>query len=536
MKTKTALLASIMVVMSFCPNLHGQLFKDRQKVNVEFIPKTAFAAAAVFPKPFAEDPKFDLFPREFVTAWGVKELGFDPMLVKQATFIVKRMDGLGQPPQWAGVLHFDQMQGLAGNLIDRLESKRVGGKAMFSGAAVGMPSFLVYDESTIFIGDESFFQDMVAADGTGNLVRLIKGASVKGQAIAVADIESVRPFLNQALAMLPRGLPPAINKLKSVPDQIVAMELGVNVEKSLKTTLVIHAEDEEKAEEVNKIVNNAMEFGSDMMIGMMAAQMDFNDPVQEALVEYTQRMSQDYRARMAPSVSGREMTVNLGQEATALPIAVGLLLPAVQSARSAARRAQSMNNKKQMVLAMHNYLSAHGAFPAQASYDKNGKPLLSWRVHMLPYMEQQELYEKFHLDEPWDSPHNKQLIKEMPLIYQSPAVAYIGDGKTVYLGVAGEGMAFSNTGRKINDYTDGTSNTILTVEANDDQAVIWTKPQDWDFDANDPLKGLGRTQPGGIVASMADGSVHVISPAIDPNVWKSLLTIGGGEIVSSEDF
>ena len=86
---------------------------------------------------------------------------------------------------------------------------------------------------------------------------------------------------------------------------------------------------------------------------------------------------------------------------------LGMQLPAVQAARSAAKRATSTNNLKQLSLAMHNYANVHRYFPRQAIYSKDGKPLLSWRVALLPYLEQMPLYNKFKLDEPWDSPHNR---------------------------------------------------------------------------------------------------------------------------------
>lgn len=505
------------------------------RANIEFIPRSAFAGAVVFPKKISKDPKFDLFPREIVTAWGVKELGFDPMLIKQITFLVKQMDGLDRPPQWAAVLHFEEMQGLAGSLIDRLEEKKVGGKAMFSGTAMGMPSFLIYDEATMFVGDEDFFDDMVAADKSGLLVDLIKGASVKGEIRAFGQFESVRPVLNQVMAGIPAFLPPAITKLKQMPDLIDAIEIGVQVDGRVKTTVVLHTTDEDTAQDVSKILTEAMEFGSEMMLGMMAAQMDFNDPVQEALVEYAQRVSTDFQEKLAPGVNGNELTIKLDEEATILPIAIGMLLPAVQQTRAAARRTQSMNNTRQMTLAALNYESAYKHFPTQASYDKNGKPLLSWRVHVLPFMEQQELYDQFHLDEPWDSPHNKKLIKKMPQAYASPSVGDLG-GKTVYLGIAGEGMMFGKDKIGFGQIFDGSSNTVLMVEANPSHAVEWTRPVDYQVDTNNPLDGLGGVQPGGFIATFADGSAHFIRPDIDPRTWLNLLTIGDGNVINRDDY
>lgn len=531
MKTKIILAVFLASALGIVQTTQAQLLGiGGKKANTEFIPESAFAGAVVFPRKISEDPKFDLFPREIVTAWGQKELGFDPMLINQITFVVKKMDVLGQPPQWAAVLHFEKMQGLSGNLIGKLKQKNVGGKTMFSGTDQGMPSFLIFDESTMFVGDEDFFTDMVTADQKGKLVRLIKRAGVSGEIMAFADIESVRPVLNQATQMIPGIMPPAITKLRLIPDMIDAIEIGVKADGRIKTEIIVHTADADLAEEAGKIITEALDFGAEMGIGLMASQMDFNDPVQEALVEYAQRMADDYKQKLSPAVNGNKMSINLDEEATIVPVLIGLLLPAVQQTRAVVRRTASMNNSRQMVLALHNYASAHGKFPAQASYDKNGKPLLSWRVHILPWMEQQALYDQFHLDEPWDSRHNKKLIGKIPQSYQSPSVGDL-NGKTVYLGVAGEGMMFTDEQRGFGDITDGSSNTALMVEVNPDHAVHWTQPQDWAPDERNPLKGLGGVNQGGFIVSFADGSVHFISNNVNPETWKALLTIGGGDVV-----
>ncbi len=193
-----------------------------------------------------------------------------------------------------------------------------------------------------------------------------------------------------------------------------------------------------------------------------------------------------------------------------------------------------MNNMRQMTLASLNYESAYGHFPTQASYDKNGKPLLSWRVHVLPFIEQNELYEQFHLDEPWDSPHNRKLIDKMPQAYASPSVGDLG-GKTVYLGIAGEGMMFGKNKIGFGQITDGSSNTVLMVEADPSRAVEWTKPEDYEVDRRRPLDGLGGVQTGGFIVTMADGSSRLMRPNIDPKTWLNLLTIGDGNIVDWND-
>jgi hypothetical protein len=96
-----------------------------------------------------------------------------------------------------------------------------------------------------------------------------------------------------------------------------------------------------------------------------------------------------------------------------------------------ARRARCTNNLKQIALAMQNYESDHGCYPPAAIYDANGEPLLSWRVLILPYLEQESLYRKFHLNEAWDSPHNKPLADQMPYFLTCPS-KQLAKGWTTY--------------------------------------------------------------------------------------------------------
>jgi prepilin-type processing-associated H-X9-DG protein len=183
---------------------------------------------------------------------------------------------------------------------------------------------------------------------------------------------------------------------------------------------------------------------------------------------------------------------------------------------------------------MHNYESSQGAFPGPAITAKDGKPLLSWRVAILPYIEP-ELYNKFKLDEPWDSPHNKALIKEMPQVFACPSRPGVEPGTTTYRAFAGKGALFEkDSGTRIANITDGTSNTIMVVEAV--EAVPWTKPDsDLPFDpaARPSLHGAGSSHPGGFNTAFADGSVRFIKNSINVQTFRALITRAGGEVVNA---
>ncbi len=238
------------------------------------------------------------------------------------------------------------------------------------------------------------------------------------------------------------------------------------------------------------------------------------------------------------SLVGRDSIPGLSSPATSA-VAVALLLPAVQAAREAAQRAQCTNNLKQIGLAMHNYHDANGGFPRPAITDKDGKPLLSWRVAILPYIEEAGLYNKFKLDEPWDSPHNKALIKEMPRTYVCPSRPAAAPGLTTYQVFAGPGALFE-PGKSIGiaDITDGTSFTIMLVEAA--KPVPWTKPDDLEFDpaaaADASLFGAFSNHPGGFNALFADGSVRFIKRTINPAVFKAMITRASGEVIQADSF
>jgi hypothetical protein len=208
----------------------------------------------------------------------------------------------------------------------------------------------------------------------------------------------------------------------------------------------------------------------------------------------------------------------------------GLMLPAVSKVRDAAARAQTQNNLKQLILAMQNYNDTYNQLPGAAICDKTGKPLLSWRVALLPYIEQQGLYNQFKLDEPWDGPNNIKLLAKMPKVYLLPGDTETPADRTHYQVFVGKGAAFElKRGYKIpGDFPDGTSNTILIAEVAN--AVPWTKPEDVPFDPRQPMLPLMSNHfRAGFHVGMGDGSVRAVVPQISEATFIAAITRNGRE-------
>jgi hypothetical protein len=192
---------------------------------------------------------------------------------------------------------------------------------------------------------------------------------------------------------------------------------------------------------------------------------------------------------------------------------------------------------KQVILAFHNYHDRHRSFPTAFNMDSNGQPLLSWRVHILPFIEQKALYDQFHLNEPWDSEHNRTLITQIPTIFAPNEQELSSQGRTRIVVPTGPGMAFEGTTPlSIRDFLDGTSGTLMAVEVASNASVIWTKPDDLVIDVNQPFRNLTEAQGGSFRAAFADGSVRGIGGTVAPATLKALFTRKGGETISNDSY
>ncbi len=208
------------------------------------------------------------------------------------------------------------------------------------------------------------------------------------------------------------------------------------------------------------------------------------------------------------------------------------------AAQNAAGEAQARNNLKQIALAMHNYHDTTLSFPPAFSVDAEGKPLLSWRVHILPFLGAAELHKQFHLNEPWDSEHNLTLVSKMPAVFaSSDDLELTSQGQTRFVVPIGAGMAFEGKdGIKLRDFLDGTSNTFIAVEVAADAAVTWTKSEDLAIDVNEPFRNLGGSRGDHFLAAIADGTVRPITDSMAAETLKALFTRKSGESLPPDVF
>lgn len=330
-------------------------------------------------------------------------------------------------------------------------------------------------------------------------------------------------------------LPPPYDKLTGslVADDVRGVTATVQLGAAPNASLSINSPNPSAREAVAKAISEGLQAG--------VAWVETNQPPYAAAAKDTAKL-------LTPQVADAAVMMRLdATDDVVKQLATNVLAPAIVASQESAKRASKMNDMKQIGLAMLNFESDNGFLPGSI-VDKEGKPLLSWRVAILPYLELQTAFDKFHLDEPWDSPHNLALAKfAIPEVYcRDNRVGMTTCLRPVYLGADLSALksdpevieknfngrrAFLEPWGRYRDITDGTSNTIMVAEVAPEHAVFWTKPDDWEVDLNDPLAKLRTDKREGFVTGRYDGSAKFETFEIDPGLLKKMITKNGGEVI-----
>jgi hypothetical protein len=236
---------------------------------------------------------------------------------------------------------------------------------------------------------------------------------------------------------------------------------------------------------------------------------------------------------LAIEQNGSDVLVQLKAEAQLVTLAPAALVPVVQGMRESTLKSQSTNNVRQLALAFIAYADANrGQMPGCVKYSADGKPLWSWRVELLPYLEEGEMYKQLKQDEPWNGPHNSKVLARMPQVFQMPGEP--ANNTTCYQVFEGAGAVFDARLRfgprfPASFNQKGTSNVILIAESA--TPVPWAAPGDIHVEVNpvDLKDGFPPTSLGGhfgnsFIVALADGSPKTLSRSMKPQTLAWAIT------------
>lgn len=497
-------------------------------LSLAYVPRDSLVVLAVRPSSLLAQPVLAPIKKVLDEQDGLQELfGIDVRQLQQVsvTFLPEERPGMADDP--ALILHFSQdinQQELLKTWLRDWEEKDLGELKYYETRrriACAFP-----DRRTAIVAQKS-----------GDVIRILaageKGAAKANwitawdrvsmsHAAAMLNLEQIRPALNEGMDRGPQGA--MLGTFSPLWQDGKRLVWGLTAAKSLDVELILECE-EGKAERVKETITAtfvlarnslsalraeaARRGGDDALMALKAADLA------DGIIDRTKFDTE------GDIVSG---TLTLGEETGEI---VTLLLPAITQARVAAKRTQSMNNLKQIGLAMHNYHDVYKHLPPAVVMGPDGKTPHSWRVEILPYIDQFALYQEYRMNEPWDSDHNKKLLEKIPDVFRCPSDAS-DSTNTSYFALTGKGTSFEgDEGLSFAKFTDGLSNTFMVVETKN--TVPWTKPEDIPIDFEKDLPEFGGWYQGGYIALMCDGAVKFISENIDEKVLKLLIQRNDGQ-------
>lgn len=516
-------------------NTQGQESSATDLLSSRYLPDDSLAAIFLPVDSIWRGPQADWLPAEIIQAQMLKTVGVDPLHIDSIRVVIGMPGPAGIPAGAVVELNQDyDIDDLKPELLASTQPITQDDLSVYPLA--GDTAMVLYrkDPRTFMVSMGGMLSPMLNADnGTGLLPRLASKLKKQNGLTVLTVIEPMRPIITGTLRQKADQIPPPLRGLADVAELIDALLINVSLD-TLSGRLSVSAlsQDEATAEKLERLLNESLDAGRKMIVQQATANMPADGEVEQATVAYFKRISQKLVELVRPVRTGKVVKLEGEGGVMTTGMLVGLLLPAVQAAREAARRMTASNELKHIGLAMHNHHSAYKSLPDRAIRDADGKPLLSWRVKILPFIEQGALYREFHLDEPWDSEHNIKLLPRMPSTYVDPSVP-LEPGHTVFQVPVGEKVLFHDTGTpRFREVLDGLSNTIMVVECNREKAVPWTKPEDVTINLSSPMTQMGNTHANGFHVLMSDGAVKFIANSIDQDLFRALLTTTGREPIT----
>ena len=451
----------------------------------------------------------------------IEEMPLVPKGCSEITIIVGETAREGGSPQIAMVLKLDSKENR-----DAAKKKLLRGREMTVETVLladvevgGSDAAYNVDDKTLIVGEKEWVKQLVV-NGPVSKSMLIRTDDWKKGANGDILI-AVDPYKALNGMQLQRVMGPAYALVSPLISSPHIDTLAIDIEKDLNLNWTILAENDKYPTLAEETIQGIKASVSSMLESQLK-----KSPNED--MSFALKLLKDTKIERAD----KRLIVSLTADTPALNKAVLMLIaPAIRASRLAAERAEQANHLKQVMLALHNYHDAYKGFPPAIIIDKESGVARSWRVEILPYIEQQALYDAYRKNEPWDSEANKKVLAKMPFLYRHPSQPADSVNTSVFAAY-GAGLMFekkSGVSIGFRDITDGTSNTIAIVEAKRD--IPWTKPEEIEFDVTAPkLPELGFA-PEGYQVGFGDGSVRFIARSIDTTLLFKFLTRAGGEVV-----
>jgi hypothetical protein len=397
-------------------------------------------------------------------------------------------------------------------------------------------AILFLDDTTVLVGPIAGVRELLAArQAAGPLAARLAEAGTDYDALVVVNLagrEEMLKLLVEALRADGVEVPENLADLPAAAQRITEIvgRVDVSAEGTLATLHVTAAD----AAPVAVLADSAGK-GLDLAKGLLAF-VGFSAPpeAREGLQLATATLN-------GVTIEQQEKTV-----VVTVPRPDGLvafvegIAPQILAAREAARQSVFRGHLKQIGIAIHSFHESYGHAPASAAYaTDDGKPLLSWRVALLPMLDENAMFNQIDKTQPWDGPENKAILEQMPEVYKSPGVddptlttlMLLTGPTTIFHGRYEAGNETLRKGPHIRNITDGTTNTILAVYAAPEKAVPWTKPQDLVFDPEKPLESIGEIPETGLLVLMWDASLHTLPKDVAADLFRNLVEHQDGNVV-----
>jgi beta-lactamase regulating signal transducer with metallopeptidase domain len=514
------------------PGLPGARGQGGQGLSSDWISQDAAAVVVLRPSAILARKEFAALAKTFNEGFE-KDWGVAIENVEQITFVFHDADLEHSQPRFVFRTVKPQQFRVPFGMDPSLVAKKQMGDVTYY-AVPGDMAWFQPDDRTLVVDREQALRAaiLVGRDAKPELALAAGWKDLGGSHMALAVSGAALRKMASEAARHPEALA-MLSPFSPLWSDTQTLHAGLRVDDKVALTVIAQCRDADGAQSVGETLSAVMTLTKNFIKGVKQNLPGDADVMERAMM--TAALTAADSMLKSAKVTQEQNVVRVSASTDVNPQLLAMAAQATIAAQLAARRAQGMNNLRQLAIAMHNYADVYGQFPPAVIYGKDGKggQPHSWRVELLPYLEGTVLYEKYRFDEPWDSEANKIILAQMPPVFRA-AGDKEGSTNTSYFAVVGSSTVFSTKeGAKFSEITDGTSNTLMFVEAKRD--VPWTKPEDIEYDAAKPLPAFGGWYEGGFNAAMCDGSVHFIRSTISEKVLRAILTMSGGEIESIYD-